>query len=153
VPISLTGAETDQLGERSPRRASRSWRQRPRGQQGFSYFSAWWLSAAAGRRRSGRCRWHGFPPAPPRAARPSFLWDALATKSQSCPSRGGGGGGGGGCGCELVVAPLRASEFLRRGRRHLRCFGLLPAPCRAIGHPFLWDFFTSDGGTAKRRHG
>jgi hypothetical protein len=38
VPVSPAGAVMAQLGERMPRGASRGWRQRPRGQQGSSYF-------------------------------------------------------------------------------------------------------------------
>jgi hypothetical protein len=112
----------------------------------------------AGQRRSGRCRWHGFPPASPRAAGPSSLRNALATKSQSCPGSGDGGGGGSGCGRKgrqgfLVASPLRAAVFPRCGRRRHRRLGLFPTPFRATGPLFLQDPFTSGNGTSKRGHG
>jgi hypothetical protein len=122
----------------------------PRAARVFLVFTAWCPSAVARQRRSDRCCWCGFLPAPIQTARPPFFWDTHATGSPSCPGCDGGGSSGSGHGREgrqglLVAAPLRVTVFPRCRRHHLRCLGLLLAPFR--------DSITSDGGTAKGGHG
>jgi hypothetical protein len=75
----------------------------PEGSKGFLILAARRPSAAAGQRRSGRRRWRGCPLTPSRAARPSFIRDALTIQSQSCLGRGCGGGSG--CCCGLRGPP------------------------------------------------
>jgi hypothetical protein len=70
----------------------------------------------------------------------------LTTKSQGYPGGGNGSNSSGGRGSEsrqslLVAAPLRASVFPGRGRRHLRRFSSPPT------------LLTFSGRTAKGRHG
>jgi hypothetical protein len=121
----------------------------PEGSQGPLVLVARWTPTAAGRRRSGSRYGRGFLPAPPRTARPPFLWDARITGSPGRPGRGGSGRSTGGCGRKglqgfLVVAPLRATTLPRCGRRRLRRQGLPLA--------FFWDPVTTGGGTAEGRH-
>jgi hypothetical protein len=152
----------------SPRQNSR-WRGRPVGPRGAKgsdpegsksllILATRWPSAAARRRRSGRCRRCCSLPAPLRATGPLFPLGALATKSRSRPDSSCDSGGGSSCGRKgrqgfLVVAPLRAATFAGRWRRHHQHRSLLPASFRATGSLFLRGTFTSGVRTSRRSHG
>jgi hypothetical protein len=118
----------------------------PEGSEGLLVLTAQWPPAVAGWRRSGRHHRRVAPSSFPRTAGPPSARGTLAIGSQGYPGGGGGGNGGGGRGSEsrqslLVAAPLRASAFPGRGRRHLRRFSSPPTP------------LTFSGRTAKGIHG
>jgi hypothetical protein len=146
-----------QLEERSPRGASQSWRQRPRGQQGSSCFCFPGAVHGGGMTKerpllseqiSSRSPSDGqalvFPghpchrePKPPRSWR---WWRGRRPRPRGLPRSSS-------CGSPSGV---RASETREASSPVPQ---LSSRSLRATGPPLLRDSITSDGGTAKRGHG